>query len=272
MVEVVLEVGINASGDLGVAKKLIDLAHAAGCHFVKFQKRDIDLVYSKEELNAPRESPWGTTNRQQKEGLEFGYKQYVEIDNYCKHRIPWFASPWDVNSVDFLKKFDVPFMKVPSARATDSQLLCKIASTGIPIILATGGCDCNMVDRSIAMVGRDNIYCIMQCTATYPGKPKEQDVMVVKTFKEKYPWAKIGFSNHYAGLNAMEMAVTLGADMIEFHATLDRTSYGSDQPASIEPRGVFELMEKIKLTEQMLGDGVKKIHDSEIPIMKKLRR
>lgn len=272
MIEVVFEVGINANGDLALAKKLIDVAYSAGCHFVKFQKRDIDLCYSKAELDASRESPWGTTNRHQKKGLEFGYKEYVELDNYCKGKILWFASPWDVNSVDFLQKFDVPFMKVPSARATDSQLLGKIASTGIPIILSTGGCDCNMVDRAIAMVGRENIYCIEQCTATYPGKPKEQDVLVVKTFKEKYPWAKIGFSNHYPGLNSMLMAATLGVEMIEFHGTLDRASFGSDQSASIEPKGVFELMERLKLTEQMIGDGVKKIHDSEIPIMKKLRR
>ena len=272
MIEIIYEVGINANGDLALAKKLIDVAHSSGCQFVKFQKRDLDLVYTKDELNAPRESPWGVTNRQQKEGLEFGYKEYVELDNYCKGKILWFASPWDVNSVDFIKKFDVPFMKVPSAKATDNQFLSKIASTGIPVILSTGGCDCNMIDRAIAMIGRENIYCIMQCTATYPGKPKEQDVMVVRTFKEKYHWAKIGFSNHYAGLNAMEMAVTLGAEMIEFHGTLDRASYGSDQAASIEPKGVFELMEKIKLTEQMLGDGIKKVHDSEIPIMNKLRR
>ena len=272
MIEMIAEVGINHDGELAIAKQLIDVAYTAGCQFVKFQKRDIDLCYKKEDLDRPRESKWGTTTRQQKEGLEFKYKDYVELDNYCKGKILWFASPWDENSVDFLKRFDVPFMKIASARNVDTRLIAKAVSTGIPVILSTGGCDQNMVDRAIAMVGRENLYCIEQCTSTYPGKPCEQDVEVVKTFKEKYPWAKIGFSNHYAGLTALEMAATLGAEMLEYHITLDRTRTGSDHAASIEPQGIFALKAKLNIIEQMKGDGKKKIHDSEIPIMKKLRR
>lgn len=272
MIEVIYECGINANGDLALAKKLIDVAYSSGCHYVKFQKRDIDLVYSREELDKPRESPWGTTTRDQKKGLEFGYKEYVEIDNYCKNKIPWFASPWDVNSVDFLMRFDVPFMKVPSALMTNESFLKKVKYTRLPVILSTGMCDLNIVDNAIYTIGKDQIYAILHCTSTYPSAPTEINAKMVSVMKEIYPTFKIGFSNHYSGLHAMEVAASYGAEIIEFHGTLDRTMYGSDQAASIEPKGVFELMERLRIIEQMVGDGVKRIYDSEIPIMKKLRR
>lgn len=272
MVEVIFEVGINHNGDLGLAKKLIDVAHASGCQYVKFQKRTIDLVYSKEELDKPRESPWGTTTRQQKEGLEFGYKEYVEIDNYCKGKLFWFASPWDVDSVDFLMKFDVPFIKVPSALMTNETFLKKVRYTKLPVILSSGMCTLGMVDNAIDILGKDRIYAILHCTSTYPSAPDEINAKIIPIMKELYPKFKIGFSNHYPGLHAMELAVAYGAEMIEFHGTLNRTMPGSDQAASIEPKGVFELMDRIMLTEQMKGDGIKKIYDSEKPIMAKLRR
>jgi N-acetylneuraminate synthase len=271
-VEVILEQGINHNGDLAIAKKLIDVAHSAGCDYVKFQRRDIDLVYTKDELNKPRESPWGTTTREQKEGLEFGYKEYVEIDNYCKGKLFWFASPWDVNSVDFLMKFDVPFIKVPSALMTNESFLKKVKHTKVPLILSTGMSDLNILDNAIDIVGKDRVYAILHCTSTYPTAPDEINAKVIPVMKELYPSFKIGFSNHYAGLHAMEVAVAYGAEMIEFHGTLDRASYGSDQAASIEPRGVFELMERIRLIEKMKGDGVKRIYESEKPIAAKLRR
>jgi N-acetylneuraminate synthase len=272
MIEVIYEIGINHNGDLATAKKLIDVASASGCNYVKFQKRDIDLVYTKDELNTPRESPWGTTTREQKEGLEFGYKEYVELDNYCKNKIFWFASPWDINSVDFLMLFDVPFIKVPSALMTNVAFLQKVKHTKLPVILSSGMCTLEMVDQAIEMVGGDSVYAILHCTSTYPTAPTEINASMIPIMKELYPWFKIGFSNHYPGLHAMEMAAAYGADIIEFHGTLDRTMYGSDQAASIEPRGVFELMERLRLTEKMKGDGIKRIYDSEVPIMKKLRR
>jgi N-acetylneuraminate synthase len=273
MVEVILEQGINANGDLCVAKKLIDVASAAGCNYVKFQKRNIDLVYSKEELDKPRESKWGTTTRQQKEGLEFNRLDYIELAFYCQQKnIQWFASPWDLDSLDFITEFPIPFIKIPSALITNTELLEACKTYTIPVILSTGMSDIGMVDEAIKILGKDKIYCIMACTSTYPTKPEESNVKCVRTLKERYPWTKIGFSNHYPGLMSMIMAYVLGAEMIEFHATLDRSMYGSDQSASIEPRGVFELMERLRLIEKMKGDGVKKIFESEIPIMQKLRR
>jgi len=270
MVEVIAELGINHNGDLAIAKKLIDVAYSAGCDFVKFQKRTIDLVYSKEELDKPRKSSWGTTTREQKLGLEFE-DEYLDIDEYCKGKIRWFASLWDMKSIDFLGVFDVPFLKIPSALITKQPLLEACRETGRKVILSTGMSTLEEVDRAIGVLGQESIYCVMHCTATYPTVPEEVNAMCILTLKERYHWVKIGFSNHYPGLKAMEMAATYGAEMIEFHITLDRTMDGSDQAASIEPQGVFKLMESLKLIERMKGDGIKKVYDSELPIIDKLR-
>lgn len=273
MVDVVYEVGINSNGDLDIAKKMIDIAWASGCKYVKFQKRNIDLVYTKEELDKPRDSQWGTTTRQQKEGLEFDLDDYLIIDEYCKMKgIQWFASPWDLNSLEFITEFDIPFIKIPSALITNKELIEASKCYSIPKIISTGMSDNGIVDEAIKMIGQDEIYCIMHCTSTYPSRPDESNMRCIPRLQEKYPWAKIGYSNHYPGLMAMIMAVILGCEMIELHGTLDRTAVGSDQAASIEPRGVFELMERINLIEKMQGDGVKKIFESEIPIIAKLRR
>uniref|UniRef100_A0A6H1ZX80 Putative N-acetylneuraminate synthase n=1 Tax=viral metagenome TaxID=1070528 RepID=A0A6H1ZX80_9ZZZZ len=274
MIEVVAEIGLNHNGNLCIAKKLIDVASSAGILFVKFQKREINLVYSKEELDKPRESPWGETTRAQKEGLEFSFGNYKEIDTYCQSKkIKWFASIWDIESAFGLYSFfDLPFYKIPSPLITNIELLERVRDLGRPIILSTGMSTLEMVDKAIDVIGKEQVYCIMACTSTYPSKPEESNVKCVTTLKEKYPWAKIGFSNHYPGLMSMIMAYTLGAEMLEFHITLDRSMYGSDQSASISPKGVYELMERIQLIEKMKGDGIKKIFDSELPIMKKLRR
>lgn len=273
MIEVVAELGINHNGDLDLAKKMIDVAAAAGCHYVKFQKRDIDLVYTKEELDKPRESPWGTTTREQKQGLEFSDIDYIEIALYCEQKkIKWFASPWDYNSVKMLTKFDIPFIKVPSALVTNTDFLEICGETGKPIILSSGMSTLDDVRHARRVVGWGNVYCVMQCTSTYPTAPNEVNVSVLDEFREAFPATKIGFSNHYPGLMAMIMAATLGYDMLEFHLTLDRTMYGSDQAASIEPKGVFELMSRLRLIEQMKGTGVKNIYPSELPVMAKLRR
>ncbi len=274
MIEVVAEIGINHNGDLEIVKKLIDVASSAGCQYVKFQKRDIDRVYTKEELNKPKESPWGTTYGDYKRHIEFNKLDYIEISFYCELKgIKWFGSPWDVESAFFLGAVvDNPFMKIPSALITNIELLEVCRKIDIPIILSTGMSTLEMVDKAIDVIGKDKIYCIMQCTSTYPSKPEESNVKCVTTLKERYSWAKIGYSNHYPGLMSMIMAIALGAEMVEFHATLDRSMYGSDQAASISPRGIFELMERIQLIEKMKGDGIKKIFDSELSIMAKLRR
>lgn len=279
--EIIAELGINHNGNLEIAKKMIDVAYAAGCNYVKFQKRTIDLVYTKKELDKPRESPWGTTTREQKEGLEFDQKAYEQIDNYCKEKIQWFASVWDKQSLMFCSEFKIPFIKVPSALITNEDYLedCRITafwyrSCGFekPIILSTGMSTLQEVDRAIEILGKDGIYCIMACTSTYPTEPKEINIECIPVLKKRYPWTKIGFSNHYPGLMAMTLAAAYGAEMLEFHISLDRSMYGSDQAASIEPQGVFRLMEYIRLIEQMKGDGVKRIYQSEMPIMSKLRR
>jgi N-acetylneuraminate synthase len=272
--ETVAELGINSNGSIELAKKLIDVAKSAGCDYVKFQKRNIDLVYSKEELDTPRKSPWGDTTRQQKEGLEFSLENYQKLSFYCRDRnLQWFASPWDLESFDFLNSLnDCKFIKIPSALITNKPLLEKCNRWNKPVILSTGMSTLDMVDEAIDIVGKEKIYCIMHCTSTYPSKPSELNLNCIKTLKEKYPWAKIGFSNHNPGVIYMPIAVALGAEMIEFHITMDRAMYGSDQPASIEPEGVFKIVKYIRGTEIAVGDGIKCIYDSEIPIIKKLRR
>ena len=269
--EVIAEIGINHNGEIEIAKKLIDVAYAAGCDYVKFQKRTIDLVYTNDELEKPRESRWGTTTRRQKEGLEFGELEYLQIDDYCRGKIKWFASPWDIVSMHFISQFDIPFIKIASAMMTNYELI-SAQSPKQKYILSTGGCTFDEIDRAIETIGQDRIYCIMHCTMTYPTRPDEINLNCIRILQERYPWAKIGFSNHYPGLEAMRRAATLGAEVLEFHITLDRTMEGSDHAASIEPRGVFELMSVLKVGEQMMGNGCKTVYDSEIPILKKLRR
>jgi len=270
MIEVVAEIGINHNGDLAIAKKLIDVAHGAGCDYVKFQKRMIDLVYSDAELSKPRDSRWGTTTRAQKEGLEFGQMEFDAIDAYCQGKIQWFASPWDIVSMDFLAQYNIPFIKVASAKMVNLDLI-SAKSPKQQFILSTGGCTLDEIDLAIDSVGQDRVYCIMLCTMTYPTSPDEININAIHTLKERYPWAKIGFSNHYPGIQAMNLAAAHGAEMLEFHITLDRASEGSDQAASIEPAGLFDLMSKLKLTRKMMGDGKKVVYDSELPIMRKLR-
>jgi len=271
MTEIIAELGINHNGDLETAKKLIDVAYAAGCDYVKFQKRTIGLVYSEEELNKPRESRWGKTTREQKEGLEFDEIDYLAIDEYCTGKIKWFASPWDIVSMHFLTEFNVPFIKIASASITNLELI-SAKSPKQQFIISTGGSTIEQVDKAVEIIGEDRIYCIMHCTATYPTAPEEINAKCVHTLKARYPWARIGFSNHYPGLMAMRLAASYGAEMIEFHLTLDRTSVGSDHAASIEPRGAFDLVKDVRLINAMIGDGNKVVYDSEVQVMKKLRK
>jgi len=272
MAEVIAEVGINANGNIGVAKQLIDVAHTSGCKYVKFQKRTVEKVYSEEELNTPRISDWGATNREQKHGLEFDLVDYMQIEDYCKPRIPWFASPWDLSSLDFVASFNVPFIKIPSALITNEELLERCKNFDIPVILSTGMSTIPMIDRAIDILGRKRIDCIMHCTSTYPSKTEELNLGVIPILKERYPWTRIGFSNHHTGLVYMPIAAALGAELIECHITLDRSMYGSDQGASIEPEGLHKLNKWLSGVNAAMGDGVKRIYDSEVPIIKKLRR
>ncbi len=270
---IVSEIGINHNGNMDIVKKLIDLSVEGGCQYVKFQKRDINLVYTKEELDKPRESPWGTTNRQQKEGLEFSYEQYKEIDEYCKTKnIKWFASPWDVNSVKFLEQFNVPFIKIASASITNKELLAEIKRTGIPVIISTGMSSLEEIESLVEYFGGQIKY-ILSCTSTYPTKPEDMNMSKIQTLQTLYGNDyKIGFSNHSSGLQFIFMAYCLGAEMIEYHITLDRTMYGSDQSASIESSGVLKIKNWLDDYEKSWGDGVIKCLPNEEPIKAKLRK
>lgn len=273
-VKVIAELGINHNGNIDTAKKMIDVAHTAGCDFIKLQKRTIDLVYSKEELYSKRESPWGTTFREQKEGLEFGFNEYNIIDRYCREKgIGWFASPWDLESIEFLSSFkNCAYLKVPSALITNEEYLRECRKSPKQIILSTGMSTMGMVDNAVSILGMNKISCIMHCTSTYPSKPEELNLRCIDIFKLRYRWADIGFSNHNPGIIYMPIAVALGATWIEYHLTLDRSSYGSDQSASIEPEGAFKLNKYIRGVEKALGTGEKIIYESELPIIKKLRK
>jgi N-acetylneuraminate synthase len=266
------EIGINHGGDIEMVKKLIDAAVLGGCAYVKFQKRDIDLVYTKEELDAPRQSPWGTTNRQQKAGLEFGLADYKTIDRYCLDKgIGWFGSPWDVNSVEFLAQFNPPFIKIASALLTNLPVLKKISETDIPVIIATGMSSKEEIDFCLNLLGSQVKY-ILSCTSSYPTPIKDVNLSRLLTLQKTYPKYAIGYSNHHPGINFVCAAAVLGAKMIEYHITLDRASYGSDQAASIEVPGMLKIKDFVGTIEAGWGSGSIGCLESEIPIRKKLRK
>ena len=267
---VIAEIGINHNGDMKLAKELIRKAAKAGCDAVKFQKRDIDSVYTKDELDTPRESPFGTTTREQKEGIEFSIKQYIELQDYSKkYSVDFIVSCWDKMSLDLVEMYlDVKYHKVASAMATDKEFLEKLNDTGKPVILSVGMCTDDEVQAAMDIL--NNVEYVLACTSTYPTKADEVNLNYITTLKEKYPNLKIGFSNHYNGLDACVGSAALGAECVEFHITMDRAMYGSDQPASIE--NVNDLVTGIRQMEQMVGDGVKKVYDTEKPIIEKLRK
>jgi N-acetylneuraminate synthase len=267
----VAEIGINHNGDVNLAKKLIDVALAAGCNAVKFQKRTIEIVYSPEELARPRESPFGTTNGDLKYGLEFGLDEYREIDGYCcEKNIPWFASCWDEQSVDFIEQFNPPCFKIASASITDEGLLRHIRAKGRPIILSTGMSTLEQMDYAIQILGNHDLIVLHSCS-TYPAFYEELNLKVIPMLKQRYS-IPIGYSGHETGLPSSVAAVVLGACMVERHITLDRSLWGSDHAASLEPNGITRLIRDIRLVETAMGDGVKRVIDREVPIMKKLRR
>ena len=268
---VIAEIGINHNGSIKIAKELIDVASDAGCDAVKFQKRTVELVYSKEELDKPRDSPWGTTNREQKYGIELSFDDYIEIDKYCKRKkIIWFASCWDKKSVDFMEQFNPVCYKIASAILTNNSLLKYTKDKERPIILSTGMSTLEQIKKAVKILGEDNLI-ILHCTSTYPSKPSELNLKVIPEFKKNFN-SPIGYSGHEIGVFPSVAAVLMGACVVERHITLDRSMYGSDQAASLEPQGLKRMVRDIRLVPQIMGDGIKKVYDSEKPIIEKLRK
>lgn len=265
------EVGINHNGSLKIAKKLIDLAVQTKCDAVKFQKRTVDVVYTPEELAKERESVFGKTNGDLKRGLEFGYDEYKEIDRYCKEKgIMWYASCWDKGSVDFIEQFNPPCYKIASASLTDDELLRYTKSKGKPIMLATGMSTVEQIDHAVDVLGRDNLL-IYHCTSTYPTENEEINLNVIPFLKERYG-CPVGFSGHEKGIFPTILSTVLGACAVERHITIDRTLWGSDQAASLEFDGLNRIVRDIRQANTIMGDGVKKVYNSELPIIKKLRK
>tara|TARA_R110000851_G_scaffold112809_4_gene237083 strand:- start:1923 stop:2759 length:837 start_codon:yes stop_codon:yes gene_type:complete len=270
---VIAEIGINHNGDLDIAKKLIDGAVEAGCDAVKFQKRTIDIVYTPEELDKPRESPWGATNREQKNGLEFGKDEYDVIDSYCRQKgIHWLASAWDVPSQIFLQQYECQYNKVASAMLTDRKLLETIADEGKYTFISTGMSDMDQINSAIYIFKeRECPYELMHCVSTYPMPVEDANLTMIERLRGEFR-CPVGYSGHETGLAVSIAAVALGATSIERHITLDRSMYGSDQSASLEITGLKRLMKDIYVIKSALGTGIKTITETEKEISKKLRR
>ncbi len=270
---IIAEIGINHNGDLETAKQMIDAAVHAGADAVKFQKRTPEVCTPPEQQKQMRDTPWGyITYLEYRCKVEFDEKQYQEIDRHCrKHGIRWLASVWDEPSVEFLEAFDTPAYKIPSACVTDLNLLRRVRETGKPIIISTGMSTLPQIYKAVDAIGEQDLA-ILHCTSTYPCEPEELNLRMVQTLYREFPNNPIGYSGHEVGLVPSAVAVALGACLVERHLTLDRAMWGSDQAASVEPGGFERLVKYIRVTEASLGDGVKKVYDSEKPSMLKLRR
>jgi N-acetylneuraminate synthase len=270
---VIAEIGINHNGDLGIAKQMIDAALHAGVDAVKFQKRTPDIATPPDQQTQMRETPWGyITYLDYRYRVEFNEEQYCEIEKYCQAKgIAWLASVWDEPSVDFMEKFDTPAYKIPSASLTDYDLIRKARSTGKPLILSTGMSTMEQIHQGVKVAGEQNLV-LMHCTSTYPCEPEELNLKMVETLRREFPNTPVGYSGHEVGLVPSAVAVALGACVVERHLTLDRAMWGSDQAASVEPGGFERLVKYIRVSEAALGDGVKKVYDSEKSSRKKLRR
>jgi len=269
---VVAEIGINHNGDIDIAKKLIDVAVDAGADAVKFQKRTINAVYDSTLLDSPRESPWGKTQRQQKEGLEFGEQEYSVIDQYCKAKnILWSASAWDVGSQEFLRKYELQFNKIASAMIVDSALLNMVASERKRTFISTGMSTLDDIDNAVEIFKSHKCpFELMHCVSTYPMPDGDANLRVISGLRERYGCA-IGYSGHESGLAISYAAATLGISSLERHITLDRSMYGSDQAASLEPVPFKVLIGGIRKIESAMGDGIKKVSDAEHAVATKLR-
>lgn len=269
---VIAEIGINHNGDINIAKQLIDVAKLAGANAVKFQKRTVEKVYSKEDLDKPRESPWGTTNREQKLGLEFGKQEYDEIDKYCKEKkIEWFASAWDLESQKFLRQYNLKYNKIASAMITYNDLLREVAFEKKYTFISTGMCDLKIIDNAVEIFRKANCpFELMHCMSTYPTNDEDANLNCILTLRNRYK-CNVGYSGHEVGLAVSYAAAALGISSLERHITLDRAMYGSDQAASVDPALFIQLLGGIRKIEKATGDGVIQIHEKEIPIAKKLR-
>lgn len=269
---IIAEIGINHNGSLKLAKKLIKKAYEIGCDAVKFQKRTPELCVPKDQWYIERDTPWGRmTYIDYRHKVELNLDDYSEIDRYCKkHGIIWFASCWDEESVDFIEQFDPPLYKAASASLTDNNLLLKKRNTGKPLIISTGMSTIDEIKSAVSLIGKKNLL-IAHSTSSYPCKTEELNLRMIQTLKKMYPDVPIGYSGHETGLAPTWAAVSLGATFVERHITLDRAMWGSDQAASVEVNGFQKLVENIRDIEKSLGDGVKKVYESELAARKRLR-
>lgn len=269
---VIAEIGINHNGSVKIAKEMIDMAVETGCDAVKFQKRDIDVVYTKEILDAPRESPWGNTQRAQKEGLEFSKREYDEIDQYCKSKnIEWFASAWDENSQRFLQQYNFKNNKVASAMLTHLPLLKMIAAEGKHTFISTGMSDHGHIDAAVDIFRKVGCpFTLMHCVSTYPCSDEECNISLIPVLKSRYN-CPVGYSGHETGPLPSVLAVAMGAVALERHITLDRAMYGSDQAASLGKRGLEIMVRDARKVQSILGTGEKVVLDAEKAVEKKLR-
>jgi|19_taG_2_1085344.scaffolds.fasta_scaffold02849_5 N-acetylneuraminate synthase len=291
-VKVIAEIGINHNGDIDIAKKLIDVATVAGCDVVKFQKRNPDICVPEHQKNILRDTPWGEmTYLEYKYKVEFGKEEYDEIDRYCKERgILWSASPWDLDSLEFLMQYDIPFIKIPSAMITDEELMFASKNTGKKVIISTGMSTFAEIERAIAILnlpgdsaetlrprnfdevkaGVEKNFAVLHCNSTYPAPINELNLSAIKTLKDRFK-CEVGYSGHEFGLTTSMAAVYLGATIIERHITLDRTMWGTDQTSSVEPHGLIKLVKAIRDLESSYGDGKIYVTKSEESVRKKLR-
>lgn len=269
---VIGEIGINHNGDLDLAKKLIEVAAYVGCDAVKFQKRTPEICVPDEQKDVDRDTPWGRiTYLEYRHRVEFGQAEYTEIDDYCREkRILWTASCWDLPSLEFLESFDPPFHKVASPMLTHTRLLEPYADCGRPLIASTGMSTLQQIDRAASVFADRVPWMLLHCTSTYPAPAETIDLRMLDTLRERFGHP-VGYSGHEVGLQVSLAAVARGADVLERHMTLDRAMWGSDQAASVEPQGMARLVRDIRVIEEALGDGVKRVHDTEIPIRDKLR-
>lgn len=270
---VVAEIGINHNGSLDLARRMIEGATRAGCDAVKFQKRTPELCVPRDQWDLERDTPWGRmTYLAYRHKVEFGWREYAEIDRFCRAQdIAWFASCWDEPSVDFIEQFDPPLYKAASASLTDHALLRKMKDTGRPLVISTGMSTMDEIEAAVAAVSLTDLL-VAHATSTYPCPVAELNLCMIHTLKQKYPFTPIGYSGHEPGLAPTVAAVAMGASFVERHVTLDRTLWGTDQAASVEIVGLERLVRDIRAVEEALGDGVKRVYESELPSRKKLRR
>lgn len=272
-VYMIAEIGINHNGDMQIAKRLIDGTFAVGWDCVKFQKRNPDKCVPEDQKNLPKETPWGKmTYLEYKKRMEFEKKEYDYVDNYCKEKpIDWTASVWDIDSLEFIRKYKVPFLKIPSAMLTNDELLVASAETGIPILLSTGMSTLEETDNAVNLLKKHaNQYALLVCNSSYPANLNELNLRSIQKLKERYDCV-IGYSGHEFGLDSTTIAVALGAQIVERHITLNHSMWGTDQSSSVEIQGMDKLAKQIRNVKFELGDGEKKVYESELFSRKKLR-